>query len=227
MKNFIFTLLTGSFFFGLSLNAQDCTYYFPVKPGTTMEMKSYDGKDKLIGSSKTKILNKTGAKVSFETETFDAKGKSTSKGNYEVSCENGEFVVDMKSYLKGIDMNAYKDMEVKFDAKNISIPANLKAGQKLNDGEVNMAVSNSIGMKIISMTVKITNRTVEGFEEITTPAGTFKCVKISSDFESKMLFKVKAKMVEWISEKAGTVRTESRDEKGKLTSYTLLTAFNE
>lgn len=223
----IYIALTGLLFFSLSLKAQDCTYYFPVKPGSTMEMKSYDGKDKLTGSSKTKILSKTGTKISFETEVFDQKGKSVTKGTSEVSCENGELVLDMKSYLKGVDANAYKDMDVKFDSKNLTIPASLKPGQKLNDGEVNMTVANNMGMKIISMSTKITNRTVEGFEDVTTPAGTFKCAKITSDIESKVMFKTRLKMVEWISEKVGTVRTESRDEKGKLTGYTVLTAFSE
>jgi hypothetical protein len=95
----------------------------------------------------------------------------------------------------------------------------------LNDGEVSMAISNQMGMKIMTMSTRLTNRTVEGFEDITTPAGTFKCAKITSDIEAKVMMKMKLKMVEWISENVGTVRSESRDEKGKLNSYTVLTSI--
>jgi len=188
-------------------------------------MKTYDGKDKLKSSVKSKVLESTANSVKFNSEIFDEKGKSLSKGDYEVKCQNGEFVIDMKSYLKDMDMSKYKDMQMDMSATNMSIPKNLQVGQKLNDGEISIKVSSG-GFKIMTISVKILNRTVVGFEDITTPAGTFKSAKITSDLESKMMFTVKLKLTEWLSEKTGVVRSESRDQKDKLQTYTVLSALN-
>ena len=226
MKNLGLIILCGMLFVNFAVHAQDCTYYFPTKVGASLEMKTYSAKDKLTGSSKSKILENSGNSVKFESEVFDDKGKSLSKGTMEVKCENGEFVLDMKSYFSSVDLSKYKDMDVKIDAKNMTIPSKLQAGQKLNDGEITIKIATG-GFTIMNMSTKVTNRNVVGFEDITTPAGTFKCAKITSDIDSKVMVKVKSKVTEWISEKVGTVRVESYDQKDKLVSYTVLAAYNQ
>lgn len=225
MKNLTVTLLV-LLFIHFSSKAQDCTFYFPIKVGATTETKSYDSKDKLTATVKSKVLEASANAVKFHSEVFDNKDKSLSKGDYEVKCEGGEFVIDMKSFLKDVDMSKYQNMEMNMESKNMSIPAKLQAGQKLNDGEVTLKISNN-GFKILTITIKVTNRQVVGFESITTPAGTFKCAKVTSDIESKTVFTVKTKVTEWISEKVGSVRTESRDQKDKLVSYSVLSAISQ
>ena len=79
----------------------------------------------------------------------------------------------------------------------------------------------------MTITIKILNRVVVGMEDMTTPAGTFKCAKISSDMESKIMVTSKTKLIEWVSEKVGSVRTESHDQKDKLLTYSVLSAFNQ
>ena len=211
---------------GVTVNAQDCTYYFPVKVGATREMKSYNGKDKLVSSVISKILENKGNAIKFENEVFNEKGKSLSKGELEVKCENGEFVVDMKSYMSSVDLSKYQGMDVKVDAKNMTIPSKLTPGQKLNDGEITVKIGTG-SFTMMTMTIKITNRVVVGYEDMTTPAGTFKCVKITSDMDGKMMVKIKSKVTEWLSEKVGVVRSESKDDDGKISSYSVLTAVNQ
>jgi hypothetical protein len=184
-------------------------------------MKSYNAKDKLTSSSKSVVLEVTPNSAKFNSEVLDAKGNTLSKGDYEVKCEGGEFVLDMKSYIQNMDMSKYKDMEMKVEAKNMSIPSKLQAGQKLNDGEI------ALKFQFMTISIKILNRSVVGFEDITTPAGTFKCAKITSDIESKTMFTVKTKSIDWITEKVGVVRSESHDQKDKLLGYTILTAYNQ
>ena len=115
-------------------------------------------------------------------------------------------------------------MDVKIDASEMTIPAKLTADQKLNDGQVSMKVSNQF-MTILNMTVKILNRQVVSFEDITTPAGTFKCAKITYDVEMKMMGTTRTKVTEWLSEKVGVVRSETYAQKGKLAGYTVLTSI--
>lgn len=208
------------------LLAQECTFYFPVKTGTATEVKNYSGKDKLTGSVKSKVIEQAANKIKFSSEVFDDKGKSLSSGEYEVLCKNGEYVMDMNSFLKGVDKSAYKDMDVKIEATELTIPAKLSAGQKLNDGQINMKVSNQF-MTIMNMTVKILNRQVVSFEDITTPAGTFKCAKITYDMEAKIMGTTRTKVTEWLSEKVGVVRSEVYDQKGKLSSYSVLASISQ
>jgi hypothetical protein len=78
-----------------------------------------------------------------------------------------------------------------------------------------MTISNQ-GVKMMTMTVVVTNRKVEAVENITVPAGTYECYKITYDIESKMMFKVQTKAVEWYSMNIGLVKSETYDQKGKL-----------
>jgi len=217
----MWTVIAGLLIFGLSLQAQDCTFYFPTKKGTSLELKTYNAKDKVTGTSKSNIVESTATSVKFNTEVLDSKGNSVSKGDYEVKCAGGEFVVDMKSYLQNVDMSKYKGMEMTVDARNMSIPSKLQAGQRLNDGEVDLK------FQFMTISVKIYNRIVAGFEDITTPAGKFKCAKITANIDSKTVLTMKSKSVEWISEKVGVVRSENYNTSDKLLGYTVLTAITQ
>jgi len=225
MKKLILSFIAVSSCF-FTAHSQNCTYYFPTKQGATLEMKTYDAKDKVVGTVKQVVISKTDNSIKFNSEYIDKDGKSVSKGDYEVKCVNGEFVVDMSNYTRNIDLSSYKDMEIKMETEDMSVPANPQPGQQLKDGAVRMKISNSV-MTVMNMSVKILNRKVEGYEDVTTPAGTFKCLKISYNVESKMVFTVRGKGIEWISEKAGMVKSESYSEKGKLQSHTLLTSIKE
>ena len=76
--------------------------------------------------------------------------------------------------------------------------------------------------------MKTTNRKVEGTETITTPAGTYNCVKYSSDTEvSSTMFKSKSKSTMYMAKNVGMVKMESYDDKGKLQTKQLLTSFGK
>jgi len=208
------------------LPAQECTYYFPVKVGATLETKSYNDKDKPVSIAKSIVIEHSGNKIKFSSEVSDNKGKSISKGNYEIRCENNEVFLDMSMYLQGVNKDAYPGMDVKVESKSMSIPAVLAVGQKLNEGEITMKVSNQ-GFQIMNNSTRIFNRKVEALEDITTPAGTFKCAKITYEVETKIMGLIRTKGIQWISSKVGVVKTESYDQKGKLSGYTILTSYTE
>jgi hypothetical protein len=206
----------------LGAQAQDCMFYYPAKQGTVIEMSSYNKKDKLTGSSKSTINEVSASVLKFTAESFDAKGKSQGKGDYQFTCEGSDVVIDMKQFLKGMNMEAYKDMEVNITSSKMTIPTKLSVGQKLNDGEINVSIkSGFVNMNIL---IKITNRTVEAFQDVTTPAGTFPCAKITYNVESKFMGTSKTKAVDFLSEKMGVVRNESYKEDGELMGYTVLTS---
>jgi hypothetical protein len=226
MKNlFSFGLLSIFIFSTVKISAQDCTIYFPSKPGTEVVMKSYSEKDKVTSTNKSKVVDVSGNTIKVETETFDDKDKPLMKSEFTVTCKNGEFVMDLSGYLKGVNMDAYKDMDVKVETEDMHMPANLKAGDVLDDGQMTIKVSSKQGFPIMTMTVKVYNRKVEAIENITTPAGSFECSKITYNIDTKVGLSVKLTGIEWVSKNVGVVRSESYNTKGKLQGYTLLTSL--
>jgi hypothetical protein len=121
-------------------------------------------------------------------------------------------------------MDAYKDMEVKVETEDMHMPGSLKAGDVLDDGEMTMKISNQ-GFTFMTIKVKVYNRKVEAIENVTTPAGTFECAKISYDIDTKVGIAAKFKGIEWTSKNVGVVKSESYNSKGKLQGYTLLTSL--
>lgn len=162
--------------------------------------------------------------VIAEVKSYDDKEKELMSTQMEVYCENGVFYIDMRKFLDQQTMESFKDMEVAMETENMEFPSNLAAGQTLKDARITVSASSG-GMKLFSMNVWVTNRKVEAIEDITTPAGTFTCYRITSDVETKMMMKISVKSVEWYAKNVGTVRSESYNNKGKLTGYTLLTDY--
>lgn len=200
--------------------------FLPTKEGSEIELTSYDAKNKVTGTTKQKIIGKetttNGYKIKFESESFDKKGKSLSKGQYTAKCENGTFYIDMSSMMSGD--KGYKEGDVDIKSDDLDMPATLVVGQTLKDGKLTMTMKNT-AMQMMNMTMEIKNRKVEAIETITTPAGTFECYKISSEVSTKMMFAMQSKSIQWFAKDVGAVKTESYDKNGKLAGTTLLTAL--
>jgi hypothetical protein len=225
-KSIISILLIASLFTAMSVHAQNCDFYFPVKKGSLVETTNYDKKGKATGVGTATVLDfiasGTSQTVKVASEYKSADSDSLFKSEYSVKCENGEFYINMDNFLDQKSMSAYKNMEIKVDCDQMKMPSNLQAGQVLGDGRVTAKISNS-GVNLMTMNVLITNRKVFGNEQVTTPAGTFDCVKITYDVETKMIFKAKASCAQWFAKNIGVVKYETYDKKGKVETYSLIT----
>ena len=210
----------------VSVAAQDCEAYFPMHEGAFMEMKNYDKKDKLSSITQYTVLNKevTGNRtsVAVKINTFDDKEEPVMDGEMEMYCEDGVFYIDMEKFLDEQMMQAYEGMELSVEAENLDMPSGLGQGTELKDGYIKVSISKE-GVSFMSITVNITNRQVEGTEEITTPAGTFSCVKISYDVVVKSIMKISSKVIDWYAKDVGVVRSENYRSNGKLTGYSIMT----
>lgn len=217
-------------FTGIQLNAQDCDFYFPHEKGTTIETTDYDKKGDVTGTITATIIDNTtigsAQVVKVASEYKSAKGDATSKQEYTVKCENGEFYINMDSYLNPQSMSAYQNMDINVESDQMTLPSNLKAGQILGNGRVTAKIVNS-GINIMTINVDITNRQVVGFEKVTTPAGTFDCVVISYDVETKLMLKMKMSGKQWFSKNIGVVKTETYNKKGKLEGTSLITKISK
>ena len=209
--------------------AQDCVSYIPMKQGAIWETQSFDAKNKLTSTAKSVVKEKTVTgntiKLVIESETFDSKGKTLGKNSYSAGCDNGAYYLDMRGNIDQNGMSNFKDMQVTITADNLDFPSNPQPGQTLKPGKFTMdAVMPGMpgGFK---MTVDVYNRKVDALESVTTPAGTFNCVKISYEMKTFMMMEILTKGVEWYSKDVGLVKSESYDTKGKLISSSLLSVF--
>jgi hypothetical protein len=210
--------------YGFSI-AQDCGIYHPSSVGKTLTYTYFKkaGKPESISTMAVTGVDKTaaGIKISVAGSVKDAKGKEAMAYAYDAWCDGDNFFIDMKSMVGSM---AVKDMSsYKVESKHLKFPKNLSVGQKLEDASLSMTIEGPVSTGITS---NITNRTVVAFEKITTSAGTFDCVKISYDIDTKVMFiKTNNKAVEWYAEGVGMVRSESFDKNGKQIGFNELTAI--
>jgi len=221
-------ILLALFMSGI-VTAQDCDLYY-MSEGTVFGYQNLDAKGNLSGSSRITCLGatNTGAGVNYRVraEFIDSKGKNLTASEYNMRCDEGKFYVDMQNFLDPKSMESMKDMEVTAENKDMVYPATLTAGELLPDASVTVSASTG-GMTILTMTVNVTNRKVVGNETVTVPAGTFDCVKITYDTETKLLFKVNTSVAEYICKGIGNVKSESFDKKGKLVGSTVLSELKK
>lgn len=224
MKQIILSTLFIAFI-PIYLSSQGvCSAYLPGE-GTTLTYANFDKKGKQTSTTTTQV---TSVKVKGDTTFFTVhqlistgKKKNDLESDFKYKCSGNTFYIDMNTVLNQEMMAAYDDASLKVTTNNLEMPANLKPGMELDDGEINMEV------QIEYMTTNISARTfyreVEAKEEITTPAGTFSAYRIKGYVESKIAFmRFAFKVVEWYVEDIGVVRSETFDKKNNLMGYTEL-----
>jgi len=211
---------------GTQVRAQDCKDYFPQKEGTILTYVSYDKKDKATGSSEMSFRDKkqteNGMSVLFVSRFSDEKEEVLYESEVKVECKDGVLYFDASKFLDPATMSAYETMEVEVSGDNLALPLNGTVGTQMEDGGVT-AVIRSGGIKIVTLSVDISNRTIAAREKVESPAGSFDCIKYTYDALTQIGFvKVRMSSIEWYSPELGTIRSESYNKKGKLTGYTLL-----
>lgn len=216
-------------FASISMKAQPCEGFFPMNKGSIMETTTFNekGKSQTVSTITIQDIVSTGngVKLSIHADIVDEKGKSVSSADYDAKCSNGSFSIDMKSMLSPEQLKSSKDMTVTIEADDIVYPLDFTVGEMLKDAHLKMNVSMN-NMNMPGTTIDITNRKIEGKETITTPAGSFECLKISSNIKIKNIIGYEMKSIEWISKGNGVIRTESyRGDKMK--GYSLLTKLSK
>lgn len=222
-----------AFFIGFSSIAQDaadCNQYYPLKAGESRTYTTYDKKGKITGTSTQNIISvnkiEGGVEIVIGLTVNSEDSDTAVSSQFTATCKDGVYSVSMDNFLDPAVLGAYEGMELEIESDNIDLPAKPTAGQKLKDGSIRVKV-NSGGNTLFTLTVNVTNRMVAAIEDVTTPAGEYNCTKITYDIESRFAFiRSSSKAAEWYAKDIGLVKSETYDKKGKLESYSLLTAVN-
>ena len=203
--------------------AQDCTYFYPMEEGTLIELRHFDKKAKVSGTTRQEIIDKQtdggGVAITIHNTFFDEKGKELMTSDLTMECKNGVFTFDMDHYLNDEMMSGMGDIEFIIEGDNLEFPAKMSPGDQLRDGTIKLIVPE---MAMMNMTTKVYNRKVEAIEKVTTEAGTFECFKITYDVFVDGMIDINTKGIEWIAQDVGAVRSETYNKSGKLSGYTEL-----
>lgn len=211
----------------------DCAMYIASNKGATMELRNYSRKGKLQNIVRLKVSDKTEANgktmLDVDYAYYDKKDKNLrAKGKYKAMCENGVFKFEFGAMTPVAGQQKGSNMKIDIESDYLDIPANPSVGQTLQNGTMRMKVQAQGMPKMFNTNVNMRNRKVVGLEKITTPAGTFDCVKIAYDSEVKMSFmKTRSRIVEWFAKGVGLVRSEYFNKRGKLAGYTVLTKLKK
>ena len=210
-----------------------CHPYFLIKEGVKSTYDFYNAKNKLASRSinEFKNVSDTGGKLSATmlVQIIDPKkGDILTSSESEWTCEGGVVRFSMDAInISGTDMSA-AGMDVTVEGDEMDIPSDLKPGQTLNDVSYHITMKLS-GISVMDRNFFIKNRKVEKEESITTPAGTFNCIKISYTTESSgksggmskpMLTSI------WYSKDAGMVKVENYND-DKVSNSQILTKLEK
>jgi len=205
-----------------SLKAQGT--FFPTKEGTVLTYKSFDKKDKLTSGVKYTVkniaVNGSNMDITYLCESFDNKEKPVFKEEITIHQKGDILYLDMSNLINktAFQQDGEIPAEVQVKGNNMQIPLNPQPGQTLPDANVEMSMK--MGFINMKVAADVTNRKVEGIEDVTVPAGKFNCYKFTSDINSVALgIKVKASSAEWYAKGIGTIKTETYDKNEKLESH--------
>lgn len=234
MKSTVLITVTAVTFVAAAFTTSECSSWYTIEEGRKWEIHEHDAKGNLTSKVQSEVMNVTnisnGIEAQVHARVLDDKNKELSNTTYGISCIDGSLRFDMKRFLPEEQMEAFKDMEVTIATDYLEFPSVIATGQTLRDGVMVLTIKNA-GMEYGTVTVRIYNRKVEKQENISVPAGTYDCFKITEDYEiilnmMGMSVPTHTKSAQWISRRVGIVRTESYNRQGKIENYSVLGSFN-
>jgi hypothetical protein len=159
------------------------------------------------------------------TSATPRKDEKPHDGSMRFICVNGKIIMDMGGMMNSMAATSGHDMKMVMTGNMVPYKTSYAAGEKLDDLKMNMQMYSDKSLMMTS-DISITNRVCEAVVDLTTPAGTFHCYKISSLTTSVTKMGTMtmpgagtpSKTVQWFSAKAGVVRMESYKD-DKLSSY--------
>lgn len=209
-----------------------CSSYYWFKDGTIAEYSVKDAKGNELyhtTSTVTNVRNEDGVLLAdFTASTGTGSVTATYK------CEGDKIFIDMKSFFaKNFSGMAEKGgMEMEMESAYLSFPSTMKVGDELEGANFKI-IAKKDGKPFMTTATQIKDRKVESMEKITTPAGTWDCLKITETnaVKSEMMGKVyqekETKTVYWFAPGVGVIRNDSYDKAGKLTMQSELVSLKD
>ena len=199
--------------------------FFPSKEGLVLLYSNLDAKGRVESYTRQTIRNVEGSgnnlSVTYVGQALDKNRNPLSELEipFTVTINNGVVEWDMKNFV-AITPETANFIEIEGD--KLRIPSTLSPGDKLNDVKYTMTLN--MGIKIRTE-ISLTEQQCLAIEDVTVPAGTFKCHKVTqTSAATAMRRTTTTKTISWYAPNIGTVKSETYDEKGRLQSSMALHA---
>jgi len=204
---------------------------FDFKKGTTWQWSYYNKKGKFSSKTVQKVEEyksiANGFEVTLLVVNSDSKGEQMPPQSMVMTCKDGTIYFDMKKFIPDEYFeDSESDMNIEVKGDNLSMPTDMKPGDRLRDASVSMKIGSSESPMNMRMTIDIFNRKVEGTETLNTPAGKFECSIISQTIKTKTIVSAEMDSKEWYSPGVGMIKSETY-RKGKMIGYSILTNFTK
>jgi hypothetical protein len=208
----------------------DCSSLAWFKKGTEMQYRMTSGMGKDMGTTTTTIndVRKDGTATVADYTTTWGEGKTI---NASYKCEDGRIYMNMKSLFSDIMAGMKRPgVEIEVTDAYLAFPGNMKPGDDLEGGVFELKMKQQ-GKDFMTMRSEIKDRKVESIEKITTPAGSWDCMKlaetrsISTEMMGRKMPAQEIKTVQWFTPVAGLVKFVSYDASGKVTFETELVSI--
>ena len=220
-------LLVTALIASISAGAYAQNTFFPTKAGMVLTYVQNDAKGKAVSYTLLTIKNVEGSgnnmTVNYVGQVLDKNRKQVGDTPieipYTVTISNGVVEWDMKSFAA-----PGTEGFIEIEGDKLRIPPSLSPGDKLNDAKFTMTIS--VGFKIRTE-VSLTDQECLAIEDVTVPAGTFKCHKVTQTSAATVMRKTTTtKTISWYTTGIGTVKSETYDSKNKLLSSQELVEIN-
>ena len=200
-------------------------FFFPSKKGTSLVYANLDAKGKVVSHLLQTIKD---VKASGNNYTIHCVSQGLDKNRNPLSdpptemplivnVSNGVVEWDMKSFAVGTEG------AIEIEGDKLQMPSTLKIGDKLKDVAFSMTIN--VGIQIRTE-ISLTDMECVGVEEVTVPAGTFKCHKVTQTINTTAMRRtLTTKTLTWYAPGIGTVKSETYDAKGSLTAKMELVAM--
>ena len=191
--------------------------FFPTKEGMILEYANLNNRGRADSYTRQTIQSVQGSgdnlTVSYVSQAFDRNRRPTATVEipYSVTISNGVVELDMKSFAA-----AGTEGLIEIEGDKLRIPSTLSPGVKLDD--VNFTLTVNMGFRIRTE-ISLTEQECLAIEEITVPAGTFNCYKVTqTSAATAMRRTMTTKTITWYAHGIGTVKSETYDARNRLTS---------
>lgn len=233
MKQLLSVLLSLA---GSTLFAQNCESYWYLTNNAEVQMTIYNAKGKENGKQTWRVSNVRpivgGFAATVNSSFTNENGKEIAKGSGTYQCVDGMLQSDIRMTMPQQEQaQAQPTAEVTMEPVYVEYPYTMSEGQALKDAvfDMDMKMNNGLNSKV---SMKQTNRKVEGKEQVTSPAGTWEAYKITSESYYRMNMggigiPMTMKVTEWFVPGFGIVKTENYNKNGKLMGSTLLTSLKK
>ena len=197
--------------------------FFPTKVGMVQlyEQKNAKGKTESFTKQTIKKVEGSGSNmtISYVAESLDKNRKPVSGAPaeipFKVIIKNDVVILDMNQLFAGMQKDQQFQMEI--TGVPMELPGNMKPGQSLKDAEVTMTIDMVFAK--MKTTMKMTDGKCIAIEDVTVPAGTFKCHKVTQTVTTTVMKKnVVTRTVSWYAPGIGSVKNETYNDKDKLTN---------